>query len=935
MKHKWKRLIALFLALTMVMSLLCGNAWAEEITEPPVTEQECSDHNVDVFDEQENLDTKETSIIEATEEQNDLKSDIESENQTEILEAVPSDIEEPAEQESECESINESDADKNNVLDDEIVVSVPVETPSDSSETLRTQDITSGYWTYSLGSSVYTAKVTGYSGYSSSVSIPNTVTYNGITYRVTELAENLFKNNTTIRSITLPQNLAVIGNNAFYNCSNLSSITINSTHLNNLPYYSKAFYNAGINTRGINVTFGSGVTRIPSYLFSVYDTSYNSGNGTYARISSICISDSITEIGSYAFRNCYNLSTIYMGSKVKTIGESAFENCYPLSSITIPETTTSIGNNAFYNCSNLSSITIKATNLSDFPYYNKAFYNAGINNNSLDVVFSPGVTEIPDYMFRVYDSSQDYGNGTYAHITSVTIPDTVTCIGDYAFSNCYDLTNITVGKGIKTIGECAFQYCSFSQFTIPESTYQIGNDAFYFCSELKKLTINAKNLNDFAYYNKCFYKAGSFSGGLTATFGASVRRIPNYMFRVYDSSYDYGNGAYAHITSVSIPDSVTTIGNYAFCGCYDLKTCKIGNKTTYIGEGAFECCPFSSFTIPSTVSTIGQYAFYNCTNLSSLTINASSLPDFSYYNKAFYNIGANSNKLSVIFGSTVTRIPKYMFRVYDTSYNYGNGYYAHITEVSIPSSVKEICAYSFDECYDMKLFTIKNQSAVFNDERFSGANSALTFKCFRGSTAAAFANKNSYKISYLPSPPAAPSISAVTNTTTGTKVSWKKVSGAQGYYVYRKTNSGSYSKVKNTTSTSWTDTGAKTNGAKYTYKVYAYNTSGNSPASKAVVSYFVSTPALSSAANVKGAKMTVKWKKNSSATGYQVQYSTDKAFKKSVKSVTIKKNSTVSTTISKLTKKKTYYVRIRAYKTASGKNYYSGWSAVKSAAIKK
>ena len=92
---------------------------------------------------------------------------------------------------------------------------------------------------------------------------------------------------------------------------------------------------------------------------------------------------------------------------------------------------------------------------------------------------------------------------------------------------------------------------------------------------------------------------------------------------------------------------------------------------------------------------------------------------------------------------------------------------------------------------------------------------------------------------------------------------------------------------------------------------------------------------IASASNVKGKKMKVVWKKNTVGSGYEVQYSTDKTFKKGVKTVKISKNGTVSTTIAKLTKGKTYYARVRTVKTVSKVNYYSGWSAVKSAKISK
>ncbi len=191
--------------------------------------------------------------------------------------------------------------------------------------------------------------------------------------------------------------------------------------------------------------------------------------------------------------------------------------------------------------------------------------------------------------------------------------------------------------------------------------------------------------------------------------------------------------------------------------------------------------------------------------------------------------------------------------------------------------------------------------------------------------------------------PAKTTISSLASTSKGVKLTWKKVTGATGYYIYRKTGSGKYTKVKTITkasTVSWMDTGAKTNAQKYRYKIYAYKKSGTkvlkSAASKAKVTYYVKMVTLSSAKNSASKKVLVKWKKNAKATGYQIQYSTSSKFTSSMtKTTTVKKAATVKKTISGLTKGKTYYVRVRAYKTVSGKKYYSAWSSKKSVKISK
>ncbi|MBR6473479.1 MAG: Ig-like domain-containing protein [Firmicutes bacterium] len=171
------------------------------------------------------------------------------------------------------------------------------------------------------------------------------------------------------------------------------------------------------------------------------------------------------------------------------------------------------------------------------------------------------------------------------------------------------------------------------------------------------------------------------------------------------------------------------------------------------------------------------------------------------------------------------------------------------------------------------------------------------------------------------------------NLATGIKVTWKKVTGANGYKVYRGTTL-----VKTITSGStvtYTDTKANTNGTKYTFKVVATASTGDSTLSKSKTFYRVSRPTISSLTNSAANKMTVKWAKNSKATGYEVQYSTSKTFASGNKTVKINSASTVTKVIGSLTKGKTYYVRIRTYKTVSGSKYYSAYSTKKYVKISK
>ncbi len=189
--------------------------------------------------------------------------------------------------------------------------------------------------------------------------------------------------------------------------------------------------------------------------------------------------------------------------------------------------------------------------------------------------------------------------------------------------------------------------------------------------------------------------------------------------------------------------------------------------------------------------------------------------------------------------------------------------------------------------------------------------------------------------------PASTTVKSLTNKAKGITIKWKKAKGAGGYIIYRSKNGGKYSRIKTISSgktVSYTDKSATTNGAKYRYKIISYKKVGKtiykSAYSKTKTIYRISAPKIKELSNKPERKIAIKWTKNKRATGYQIQYATNSKFKKA-KTVTVKKAGAVSKVIKKLKKNSTYRVRIRAYKTVSGKKYYSAWSSKKSVKIRK
>ena len=221
-------------------------------------------------------------------------------------------------------------------------------------------------------------------------------------------------------------------------------------------------------------------------------------------LKEITIPNSVTSIDSYAFYSCTSLTSVTIGDSVTSIGNYAFYDCTSLTSVTIPDSVTNIDPSAFYACGALTSIFVDNDNTVyqsiDGNLYSKdgktlIAYAIGKNDTSFAIPNS--VTIIGDYAFSncnflasvtIPDSVTNIGPSAFydcSSLTSITIPDSVTSIGDSAFRDCTALTSITIPNSVTSIGYKTFAFCSaLTSITIPDSVTSIGDSAFEFCNNL-------------------------------------------------------------------------------------------------------------------------------------------------------------------------------------------------------------------------------------------------------------------------------------------------------------------------------------------------------------------------------------------------------------------------------------------------------------------
>ena len=450
---------------------------------------------------------------------------------------------------------------------------------------------------------------------------------------VTEIAASALYGYDHLEYVAIPDSVGTINSYAFYGCTMLRPVVvpdsvdvIGALAFRDVPmvYYYGNATGTPWGARALNGYQEEGFY----YTSSAKDTLLY----VDADLTKAIIPDCVTVVKDYAFASCKSMTSITMGAGITWLAENAFSGCS-----------------------------------ADTLYYNAVFFTGftGFQNQTkkygLDsikaVVFSRPIVFFPEFLIR-----------KNKNLSYVDLGDSLSSIGDYAFSNCSNLVSVRIGDAVATIGNDAFYNCSsLVSVEIPNSVTSIGSSAFSGCSSLTSVT------------------------------------IPNSVTSIGSSAFSRCSS----LASVSIPNSVTSIGSSAFYECSNLASVTIPDSVTSIGNSAFyKCSSLTSVVIPNSVASMGYNAFYDCESLHKVSLG-----------RGLVSMGSN------VFANTIIDTLYYNIDSIGDFQSNTRPQWDSVRVVYIGNNVRYIPVNLFHQCENLEYVVIGDSVTTIGNYAFYGCSS--------------------------------------------------------------------------------------------------------------------------------------------------------------------------------------------------------------------
>ncbi len=514
-----------------------------------------------------------------------------------------------------------------------------------------------------------------------------------ISSTVKVIGDGAFYKCSNLESVTIPEGVTFIGADAFYDCDALADVKLPST-LKVIDAY--AFEDCS-SLKSIAIPYG--VTEIGDSAFA------------YTAIESITVPDTVSYLGSSVFYDCSALAQVTLPSGLTEIPYSAFYRCSSLESITIPASVKSIGSQAFAYCYSLKSIVIPDS-------VTEIGYEAFCCCTSLESVeLGSGVTEIESDAFYCCTA-----------LKSIDLPDGLETIDSYAFFECSSLTEITIPASVKYVDSSAFSNCvNLASINIEGDITEFSYGVFYNTAHWN----NAENWDGATNsYDEWEDTAIYYADGYVLDYNTYIKGS----YSVREGTRAIGGNGFAgnqELTSISLPAGLKAIGNNSFHGCSALTSVSIPASVEYIGDYAFSnCTMLESINIPDN-TTLGYRVFRYCENLKTITagknikgLSIEDIEDTAFYNNS-ENWGDDVLYLgSVFLGTNTTLEGTFTLKEGTTTIaEKAFGDQENLTQVIIPDTVSYIGEYAFANCAALTSIDLPEALTYIGDYAFYGCSS--------------------------------------------------------------------------------------------------------------------------------------------------------------------------------------------------------------------